>query len=174
MRMRDKSPDPAALIRAGRTAFRPESSDRERVLRSLTRALGDGAFLDDPPPPTRMSAGASRRLRSRCGLGSLADWARSPSAARSSWLRAPGRGRRRKERFPSRSRRLPPIRRPRPPSRPHCRRPTQRRSPAWKARRARRDRQRDPRARHRILCRRKSASCREPSSSSTRATPRRR
>jgi hypothetical protein len=46
--MRDKSPDPAALIRAGRTAFRPESSDRERVLQSLTRTLGEGAFLDGP------------------------------------------------------------------------------------------------------------------------------
>ncbi len=47
--MRDKSPDAAALIRAGRTAFRPESSDRERVLQSLTRTLGGGAFLDGPP-----------------------------------------------------------------------------------------------------------------------------
>ncbi len=48
--MRDKSPDPAALIRAGRAAFRPESSDRARVLQSLTHALGDGAFLDGSRP----------------------------------------------------------------------------------------------------------------------------
>ena len=44
--MRDESPDRAALIRAGRAAFRPDPSDRERVLQSLTGALGAGALVD--------------------------------------------------------------------------------------------------------------------------------
>ena len=35
-------PDMAALIYAGRTAFRPQGSDRDRILQSLTRALGEG------------------------------------------------------------------------------------------------------------------------------------
>ncbi len=93
--MRDKSPDPAALIRAGRTAFRPESSDRERVLQSLTRALGDGAFLEGThhadltrsvaPPPFAAPAWVLG------GLGALAIggtvivaahlWTRTPSQA---------------------------------------------------------------------------------------------
>lgn len=44
--MSELSRGAAALVRAGRTAFRPEASDRERMLQSLTRTLGDGAFLD--------------------------------------------------------------------------------------------------------------------------------
>lgn len=95
MRMRDKSPDPAALIRAGRTAFRPESSDRERVLQSLTRALGDGAFLDGAPHTdlTRSLTPPPFPLRAWVlgGLGALAiggavivaarPWTRMPSQA---------------------------------------------------------------------------------------------
>jgi hypothetical protein len=44
--MDDLTPD--ALVRAGRSAFRPEASDRERVLQSLTRTLGESALLDGP------------------------------------------------------------------------------------------------------------------------------
>jgi hypothetical protein len=46
--MRELSPD--ALIRAGRAAFRPDASDRERMLQSLTRTLGESALLDGSPP----------------------------------------------------------------------------------------------------------------------------
>jgi hypothetical protein len=41
--MSDLSPDAAALIRAGRCAFRPGLSDRERVFRSLCEVLGYSA-----------------------------------------------------------------------------------------------------------------------------------
>lgn len=43
--MADLRPDARALIRAGRTAFRPQPSDRERVLQSLTQALGESASV---------------------------------------------------------------------------------------------------------------------------------
>ncbi|MBV9947817.1 MAG: hypothetical protein JOZ69_13265 [Myxococcales bacterium] len=46
--MRDLSPEALALLRAGRTAFRPDASDRDRVLLSLASALGDRALLDPP------------------------------------------------------------------------------------------------------------------------------
>ena len=42
--MRELSPGAAALVRAGRSAFRPEASDRERLLQSLTRTLGENAL----------------------------------------------------------------------------------------------------------------------------------
>jgi hypothetical protein len=38
-------PDIAALIHTGRAAFRPQRSDRDRILQSLTRALGEGSAL---------------------------------------------------------------------------------------------------------------------------------
>ncbi len=44
--MSELSPDAVALIRAGRSAFRPDASDRERVLVALSGALGPGAALD--------------------------------------------------------------------------------------------------------------------------------
>ncbi len=43
--MADLKPDARALIRAGKAAFRPQAEDRERVLESLTRTLGEGATL---------------------------------------------------------------------------------------------------------------------------------
>ena len=43
--MADLRPDARALIHAGRTAFRPQPSDRERVLQSLTQALGESASV---------------------------------------------------------------------------------------------------------------------------------
>jgi hypothetical protein len=72
--MRELSPD--ALIRAGRTAFRPEAADRERMLQSLTRTLGESALLDGSPhgglaksaPTPRFSVGA----KLLGGVGALA------------------------------------------------------------------------------------------------------
>lgn len=43
--MADLRPDARALIRAGKTAFRPQAGDQERVLQSLTRRLGESAIL---------------------------------------------------------------------------------------------------------------------------------
>jgi hypothetical protein len=90
--MRDKSPDPAALIRAGRAAFRPESSDRARVLQSLTRALGDGPFLDGPRPADLTGSVAPPPLPVRAwvlgGLGALAIGGTVIVAAHS-WTRTP-------------------------------------------------------------------------------------
>jgi hypothetical protein len=53
--MADLRPDARALIRAGKAGFRPQAEDRERVLESLTRTLGEGATLGavrrtEPPP----------------------------------------------------------------------------------------------------------------------------
>jgi hypothetical protein len=52
-------PELASLIRAGKVAFRPEPSDRDRVLQSLTQTLGEGALLDGPrhtEPPSKIGA----------------------------------------------------------------------------------------------------------------------
>jgi len=67
--MSDSSPDVAALFVAGRSAFRPSASDRDRVLRSLTVALGEGAVDgtgDGRPQP------ASRLTLRRWLFGGLA------------------------------------------------------------------------------------------------------
>jgi hypothetical protein len=91
--MRDKSPDPDALIRAGRAAFRPEPSDRERVLQSLTRTLGAGAVLEGSLHATLSKSLARASLPVRLwllgGLGALAvggmilavahPWTKAPS-----------------------------------------------------------------------------------------------
>jgi hypothetical protein len=62
--MSELSRGAAALVRAGRTAFRPEASDRERMLQSLTRTLGDSAFLDgaSQAPLAAKSAAGGRFL----------------------------------------------------------------------------------------------------------------
>ena len=55
----DLRPDARALIRAGKTAFRPRPGDRERVLESLSRSLGGGAKLGTVPrtdPPASPAA----------------------------------------------------------------------------------------------------------------------
>jgi len=44
--MSDLSPEAAALLRAGRNAFRPNAGDRERVLRSLSATFADRADLE--------------------------------------------------------------------------------------------------------------------------------
>ena len=64
--MADLRPDARALIRAGKTAFRPQAEDRERVLQSLTRTLAEGATL-----------GALRRTEPPAGAAGpfpLASW----------------------------------------------------------------------------------------------------
>ena len=43
--MNDLNRDASSLMRAGRTAFRPDSADRDRVLRLLNAVLGEGALL---------------------------------------------------------------------------------------------------------------------------------
>jgi hypothetical protein len=72
--MRESSPD--ALIRAGRTAFRPEAADRERMLQSLTRTLGASALLDGSPPGGVAKSAAAPRFsvgtKVLGGLGVLA------------------------------------------------------------------------------------------------------
>src|SRR5581483_10812355 len=72
--MGDLRPDARALIRAGKSAFRPQPGDRERVLESLTRTLGEGATLGavrrtDPPGPA--SAGPFSSPWVLGGLGAL-------------------------------------------------------------------------------------------------------
>jgi hypothetical protein len=72
--MSDPRPDARALIRAGKSAFRPQPGDRERVLESLTRSLGEGAKLGtvrrtDPPAPA--AAGPLSSPWVLGGLGAL-------------------------------------------------------------------------------------------------------
>jgi hypothetical protein len=72
--MADLRPDARALIRAGKSAFRPQSGDRERVLVSLTRSLGEGAKVGtvrrtDPPAPA--AAGPISSSWVLAGLGAL-------------------------------------------------------------------------------------------------------
>jgi hypothetical protein len=76
--MRDESsPDAAALIRAGRAAFRPDAADRARVLRALEGTLGEGALRGEPGggKPGRDSTAARHSLRAAkvwSGLAALA------------------------------------------------------------------------------------------------------
>ena len=84
--MRDSKPDLSALVRAGRTAFRPEASDRDRVLHSLASALGAGGALEGSRP-ARHAASAGVRFAVRTwvlgGLGALTVGAGVFVAARS-------------------------------------------------------------------------------------------
>jgi hypothetical protein len=72
--MSERKPELASLIRAGQTAFRPEPSDRDRVLQSLTRTLGEGALLGGRHPAASAKS-AAMRLPVRgwilSGLGAL-------------------------------------------------------------------------------------------------------
>jgi hypothetical protein len=74
--MSELSKGASALVRAGRTAFRPEASDRERVLQSLKRTLGDSALLDAAQPAERTMSPSGGRFplwgRVVGGLGALA------------------------------------------------------------------------------------------------------
>jgi hypothetical protein len=74
--MSDLNPDTAALIRAGRTAFRPKGSDRERVLQSLTQALGPGALLEGARQAGLAKSAAAARFPVRAwvlgGVGAIA------------------------------------------------------------------------------------------------------
>jgi hypothetical protein len=73
--MADLRPDARALIRAGRTAFRPQPSDRERVLQSLTQALGESASVGAAhrtQPPASVVGQSAVRSWVLGGLGALA------------------------------------------------------------------------------------------------------
>jgi hypothetical protein len=70
--MRELPPDAIALILAGRTAFRPQTSDADRVLQSLMLALGEGAPLGEPPhADIGKSTGSARFLMRGWFLGGL-------------------------------------------------------------------------------------------------------
>ena len=86
--------DAAALIRLGRIAFRPEASDRDRVLASLNVVLGEGALPDASRPPGRADAGTASHIALKTWLaGSLAAVALSAGIAVTwhPWSRAPSR-----------------------------------------------------------------------------------
>jgi hypothetical protein len=88
--MRELSPEAAALIRAGRTALRPQVADRDRVLQSLTRALGETAVGGDVAPAGAVkSAGAQLAVKgwllgglSLVGLGAALAFLSAVSAGR--------------------------------------------------------------------------------------------
>jgi hypothetical protein len=74
--MADLRPDARALIHAGRTAFRPQPSDRERVLQSLTQALGESASVGTAQRTQRPASSPVGQSAVRSwvlgGLGALA------------------------------------------------------------------------------------------------------
>jgi hypothetical protein len=60
--MSELNRDAAALMRAGRTAFRPDESDRERVLRLLNAVLGESVLVDGAHQAGGTHAAAASRL----------------------------------------------------------------------------------------------------------------
>ena len=74
--MADLRPDARALIRAGKTAFRPQAGDQERVLQSLTQRLGESATLGAARRPELPAAGGAGAFPVSSwvlgGLGALA------------------------------------------------------------------------------------------------------
>ena len=71
--MSELNRDAANLMRAGRTAFRPDASDRDRVMRSLNAVLGEGALLDGARPSGAAHAAATTRVTLKSWLvGGLA------------------------------------------------------------------------------------------------------
>jgi len=86
-------PDVASLLRAGRTAFRPQASDRERMLQSLGQTLGASAVLDGPrrtEPPKGPAGRFPVRTWTLGGLGALTVGAGVLVAAHP-WTTAPSR-----------------------------------------------------------------------------------
>ena len=86
--------DAAALIRSGRTAFRPDASDRDRVLASLNAVLGGGARPDGSRPSGRADAATASHVALKTWLaGSLAAVAMSAGIIVTwhPWSRAPSR-----------------------------------------------------------------------------------
>jgi hypothetical protein len=85
-------PDAAALLRAGRTAFRPGASDRDRVLQSLSGVLDAGAAHEGARPAEGDGTkGAARPRLSGWLAGSLAAIAISAGVlvAWHPWTRTP-------------------------------------------------------------------------------------
>lgn len=76
--MPDLSPEAEELVRAGRRAYRPEETDRERILQALRGRLGDAAVLGAGatlPPAAPAGANAIRSVLSHwkiIGLATLA------------------------------------------------------------------------------------------------------
>ena len=58
--MPELKPDMDALMRAGRTAFRPQAADRDRVRQSLARTLGESTLLEGSHPPRTTKSVAPR------------------------------------------------------------------------------------------------------------------
>ena len=69
--MPELKPDMGALMRAGRTAFRPQASDRDRVRQSLARTLGESTFLEGSHPPRVTKSVAPRLPAPRWVLGGV-------------------------------------------------------------------------------------------------------
>jgi len=59
--MSELNQDAATLLRSGRAAFRPDASDRARVLASLRRTLGDSAVSGESGDETHADPGARAR-----------------------------------------------------------------------------------------------------------------
>jgi hypothetical protein len=92
--MSDLDQDALALIRAGRTAFRPGVSDRDRVLDSLNAVLGESVVLDGARQAGRAHAATASRLTWKSWLlGGLSAVALGTGAivAPHLWTRAPSR-----------------------------------------------------------------------------------
>jgi hypothetical protein len=91
--MGELSPEAAAFVRAGRTTFNPDASDRERVLQSLTRTLGEDALFEGAPSAKLAKSAAKARFpvwgKVIGGLGALGVgvaliaphlWSRTPTS----------------------------------------------------------------------------------------------
>jgi hypothetical protein len=93
--MSELSRDAAALIRSGRTAFRPNASDRDRVLNSLNAILPESVAVDRASHARRADgASASRFVLKSWLVGGLAAIALGTGGAIVTphlWTRAPSR-----------------------------------------------------------------------------------
>jgi len=58
--MANPNPETAALLRAGRAAFRPTAADRDRVFSALSERLGEGPIDAPPREPATGAQGAGR------------------------------------------------------------------------------------------------------------------
>ena len=69
--MPELKPDKDALMRAGRTAFRPQAADRVRVRQSLARTLGESTFLEGSHSPRTTKSVAPRLPLQQWVLGGV-------------------------------------------------------------------------------------------------------
>jgi hypothetical protein len=88
--MGELTPEAAALMRSGRASFRPDASDRERVLQSLGLALGEGNGDGAPSAaPANVAARFSWGWGKLLGGLSVVGVGAGAIAAASLWTRAP-------------------------------------------------------------------------------------